>query len=59
MQFFCQHCEDPDTVERIGQLVRRGDILLFPGWYDAKENRVIKQIYDRNHLPRWHGTTAK
>jgi len=59
MQFFYQHCEDPDTVERIGQLVRRGDILLFPGWYDAKENRVIKQVYDRNHVPRWHGNTAK
>jgi hypothetical protein len=36
------------------ELVRRGDILLFHGWYNAAANEIIKEIYERNHHPKWH-----
>lgn len=47
--------DDEQAVQRIESFVRRGDILLFPGWYPARENAVVKGVYQRNHVPRWHG----
>ena len=37
--------------------VKRGDILLFNGWYDSPENAIIRAIYERQHNPRWHPVT--
>lgn len=38
--------------------VKRGDILLFAGWYDAPENAVIKAIYERQYNRRWHSAAS-
>lgn len=45
---------DPDHIQRCVELVRRGDILLFHGWYNAAANGIIREIYERNHHPTWH-----
>lgn len=45
---------NPDHIQRCVELVRRGDILLFHGWYNAAANEIIKEIYGRNHHPKWH-----
>lgn len=46
--------DDPAQVTALEDLVRRGDILLFHGWYRAKANTVIKGIYERAHDPEMH-----
>jgi hypothetical protein len=45
---------DPQAVQRCEQLVGRGEILLFRGWYNYRGNKVIRQIYERQHTPEWH-----
>ncbi len=45
---------DPEHIQRCVELVRRGDILLFHGWYNAAANEIIREIYERNHHPKWH-----
>jgi len=38
---------DPDAHhDALVAAVRRGDILLFPGWFDAPQNAKVKAIYD-------------
>ena len=51
-----QHFKHDDLthIQRCEELVRRGDILLFPGWYNARANKVIKGIYEHNFHPKWH-----
>lgn len=46
--------KDPKSVERMGKLVERGDILLFRGWFNDSRNAVIREIYERHHHPDWH-----
>lgn len=52
MQHF-QHT-DSEHIQRCVELVRRGDVLLFHGWYNAAANKIVKEIYERNHHPQWH-----
>jgi hypothetical protein len=45
----------PESVERFGTMVARGDILMFRGWFNDRANPVIRELYIRHHNPAWHG----
>lgn len=46
--------KDPAQIAACEECIRRGDILLFPGWYASEEGKALKAAYERNHNPKWH-----
>lgn len=51
--FFANSMAQPQVEEKqseLAQSVKRGDILMFSGWWPSPENKFVKQMYDEAGL---------
>lgn len=49
---------DPKVQAALAQAFQTGNIVLFDGWYWPKYNDIVKGIFDKNFVPKFHGFPA-